>query len=234
MCYFTAHEHYIKAYNGNGELQYSIPIDGNYKHMQNDIKIFDEVLKSVNLKENRLSIKNISEDTNVVAKLSDITKINDGTSSKTTSIVTFAYAQVSRSLIQTTVKSYWSCNWYCNSSNYTVSNSGWTSPRYITAANTNYRCIPYNCGGWDTHAGFLQKIQNYKTAGNINTNNVFSSYAGVNCSGYVQRCWGINDSKKNTTMLDSSSISGSIAASQLKFGDVWNSSGHIMIYEKLD
>jgi hypothetical protein len=50
----------------------------------------------------------------------------------------------------------------------------------------------------------------------------------------VQRCWGINDEKRSTTGLDASDISFSISAANLKYGDAWNRSDHIMIYHQRD
>lgn len=228
-------QNYIRTYDKNGKELNCIPVDENYKYIQNDVVLVDGTIKSINLKDSCISINELDSDvkkTDILKSMQSEPELQAMNGVNTTKVP--AYASVKRSLIQTTVKSYWSCSWYCSQNNYIGATSGWTRPHYITNYNVQYQCIPYNWGGWDTHAGFLSKISNGKTAGNINTSNVFSGYAGVDCSGYVQRCWGINDAKKNTTMLDSASISQSVQASNLKFGDAWNSTGHIMIYEKLD
>lgn len=235
----TVNENYIKAYDANGEMIYSIPIEENYKGIQNDIKLVNGSIKTINFKADSISLNTISQNSKKQAKLDSVNKCSDTSTmmdNTNNSVHTTRLASVTRSLIQTTVKSYWSCTWYCSASNYNGPSSYWTRPHYITSPNTTYQHIPYNWGGWDTYVGFLEKIENGKTAGNVYTDIDYgnANCAGVDCSGYVQRCWGLNDSKKNTTMLDDSSISQRISASQLKFGDAWNKTSHIMIYEKLD
>lgn len=212
-----------------------------YKYCQNSTIAKDGKIYHMNNQEKSITIEELGFTENMDSSLDNIktnyepdklstTKV---TSSKIGSITPMALATVNRSLIQTTVYSYYSCYWYCTYNNY-ENWGGNTRPRYITSYDCYYTGIPYNNGGWDTWQGFMNKMSNGTTAGNINTSLVLSNLGGVDCSGYVQRCWGINDEKKNTTMLDSSSISYSISAANLKYGDAWNRSDHIMIYHQKD
>lgn len=93
----------------------------------------------------------------------------------------------------TTAQSYWNSQWWCNSENIAPL-AGYTKPRFLTTTGWHY-FVPYNWGGWDTFNQFIGKMVDGQRAGNINTSNVFVNHGGVDCSGYVQRCWGISSHK---------------------------------------
>jgi hypothetical protein len=224
--------------DGNTKLQNILPKE--IKYSQNSTIAKDGKVYHFNKQEKNVKIEELGFTENMDSSLDNIkTKYQPDKSNsnsnllKTQSFRTMSLAMVDRSLIQQTVYSYYSCYWYCTYNNY-ENWGGNTRPRYITGYNCYYTGIPYNWGGWDTWLGFMNKMNNGTTAGNINTSIVLSNLGGVDCSGYVQRCWGINDEKRSTTGLDASDISFSISAANLKYGDAWNRSDHIMIYHQRD
>lgn len=101
-----------------------------------------------------------------------------------------------------TANTYYSHAWYCSQANYDLcTQSGYTSqrPAFITGLGW-YGWVPYDWGGWVTVAGFDSDMAANKTAGNTSLAVVACS-SGVDCSGFIQRCWGINNAKYNDTGL---------------------------------
>jgi len=108
--------------------------------------------------------------------------------------------------------------WYCSSSNYATRN-GSIRPRYITSANRNYTAVPYCWGGFDTLASYNNAMSAGHSAGDINcTGNKRSGTAGVDCSGFVSRLWGLG-SKHATWQLPS--VSRRISKSAMRLGDAY-------------
>jgi hypothetical protein len=106
---------------------------------------------------------------------------------------------VCRSSCLSTAMNYYIHNWWCSTQNFSTC-GGSVRPRYITSANAWYGEIPYNWGGWCTVVGFDNAMSSGYSAGNISTN-FTTCTEGVDCSGFIQRCWGISDGKKDDTML---------------------------------
>lgn len=237
----TWFEDLIEKVDANGNVVAVSVLPKQVKYAQNSTAVKNGSVYHLNNQSSSIKIEKVEFTAAAQYKSSldavNTTAVSPSTESTNSSVSggvqALSLAYVNRSLIQSTAVSYWSCYWYCSYPNYwTYQNS--TRPRYITAPAQNYQSVPYNWGGWDALSGFNSKLSSGTTAGNINTSYSYSNLAGVDCSGYVQRCWGINDYKRSTTDLDSSSISFRISASSLKFGDAWNRSDHIMVYHQRD
>jgi len=123
---------------------------------------------------------------------------------------------ITRDEIMTIAQSYASLTWNCSSSN---ANSYYN---YFVAG-SNYTGVAYNWGGYDTVTDFLTKINNGAIAGDSKIfGTVHSDFAGVDCSGYVSRCWGCG----HYTTRGLPSISSAINWTDLKKGDIINWAGH--------
>lgn len=94
-----------------------------------------------------------------------------------------------------------------------------------------YESVSYNWGGFDSIAEFNNKIlTNKMKAGNVNLKNspLLSCAAGVDCSGYVSRAWGLT-SKLGT--WDIANITEEIDWKDIKPGDVYLNPGvHVALY----
>lgn len=246
--YFIVKTHEIEVDTNNNiafeELIKKIDINNNvigisalprkYKHIQNDVKVKNGHIYHLNCQKTHFKMEKLEISSPDIFKSElekQSLKSNDTLTANKEDLATLV--TINRSLIQQTAVSYYTCTWYCSENNYSTYKTS-VRPAYIKNPNQYYQRVPYNWGGWDSLDGFNTKISQGKTAGNIRTKKVYSMIAGVDCSGYVQRCWGLNDYKRNTTMLDDVNISIRISLLDIKFGDAWNSSGHIMIYNNID
>ncbi|VEJ35920.1 Uncharacterised protein [Aedoeadaptatus ivorii] len=141
-------------------------------------------------------------------------------------------ASTTRSAIMNNARSYHtSFSWNCTNQNIS-SMSGYKKPRYIQGAGT-YTCMPYCWGGFDSRSSFLNGLNKGGRAGNIRTSTsskVANTY-GLDCSGYVSRCWGLS-SKRGTGNIEG--VATRISYSSLQPGDALNKSGHVMLFEKRD
>jgi len=125
-----------------------------------------------------------------------------------------------------TAQQYADCQWYCSASN---ANSEWND--YV--AGTNCTGVAYNWGGMDSIAQFLAKISQGAIAGSQHSGPVHSEFAGIDCSGFVLRCWGYTTHAYSTASLYR--ISDEIAWADLKPGDVLNLAGsHVRLFEQFD
>ena len=118
--------------------------------------------------------------------------------------------------------------WECTADNI-ASMDNYIKPRCISTAGT-YTMMPYCWGGFNTQTQFTNGLEAGGRAGNIatpSTGHVYNTY-GIDCSGYVSRCWG-QTSKYGTSTI--TAITTSITVSNLLEGDAFLKSGHIMLYE---
>lgn len=112
-------------------------------------------------------------------------------------------------------------------------------PSYLVAAGgkaQTYDSVSYNWGGFDSIAEFNKKILTNKLkAGNVNSkSNPLSCAAGVDCSGYVSRAWGLT-SKLGTWDIASNKITEEADWNGLKAGDVYINPGvHVVLYRMKD
>lgn len=106
----------------------------------------------------------------------------------------------------------------------------------IAAENTG---MPYKWGGFDSIESFAAGVKKGKAAGDMFTplkrklggNAVSSNAVGIDCSGFISRCWKLK-TKYSTESLPSICIQLS-SVSELKAGDVMDSEGgHVVMFEK--
>ncbi|QTN32622.1 hypothetical protein HZ994_09845 [Akkermansiaceae bacterium] len=95
--------------------------------------------------------------------------------------------------------------------------------------------MAYKWGGFDTPESFLQGLREGKKAGDIantykvrNDNAAISSESvGIDCSGFVSRCWGL-DRHYDTRELPG--ISDPVSWDELLPGDIILKSGHVLMF----
>ncbi|HEV2913116.1 MAG TPA: hypothetical protein VGX92_07360 [Pyrinomonadaceae bacterium] len=111
-------------------------------------------------------------------------------------------------------------------------------PTYLNTTAGSYVSVPYDWGGFDSISDYQSLMAtvggNYR-AGDRKESNEPSNYTascsrGVDCSGFVSRCWGLT-AKESTSSLPN--ISFVIAATDLQPGDILNKAGkHVVIFDK--
>jgi hypothetical protein len=88
--------------------------------------------------------------------------------------------------------------------------------------------IPYKWGGFNTVTGFDAGLSSGKYAGDINTNGVSSYAIGVDCSGYVSRCWQLSYHSSTSEMPGITTQYSSW--DKLKPGDAIHRVGHVRLF----
>ncbi len=130
-----------------------------------------------------------------------------------------------------TAYNYAHLNWVANSCNITggidCGGKTVTTPSWVTEGSQDK--VPYKWGGFSSIEGFLQGIDNCKYAGDDNCTGGGSDCAvGVDCSGFVSRCWNTSQ-KYGTSSIPS--ISQEISTSDMLPGDVYNDPGsHVRMF----
>ncbi len=134
---------------------------------------------------------------------------------------------ISRDEVMVRAKAYAYHPWTCTTANLTATcDSGYQS-EYVPG---DYMGLPYDWGGYKTLFQFDQEIAQGHGAGSYPADGVLSCTSGLDCSGYVSKCW---DAGHNTTssMNDISSI---IAQASLLPGDALNTPGyHVVLFSHL-
>lgn len=126
---------------------------------------------------------------------------------------------------------YTSNSKYLSNTNINGTCAGRVKPHYLGSAGT-YPGVSYDWGGWDTSSGWNTYMTDGKQAGDL-PNTVESCSKGVDCSGFVQRIWGLSDKKYNVTMLADSSISHAVPIGSLIAYDAYAYPGfHIVIWHR--
>lgn len=109
--------------------------------------------------------------------------------------------------------------------------AGWT-----VGSNTG---VPYKWGGFDTPASFDAGVKAGKAAGDVYTSEkrqlggraVSGDVAGVDCSGFISRCWKLPRKHSTTMLFDISTRLASPA--ELRPGDIMNTGeGHVLLFVK--
>lgn len=108
-------------------------------------------------------------------------------------------------------------------------NRGWWEPG-VTA-----KGMPYKWGGFDTPKTFMEGLEKGKKAGDVaspykiqNDDAVVSQGSvGVDCSGFVSRCWGLC---KPVSTRELPSISDSVSWEELRMGDILLKHGHVVMF----
>ncbi len=128
--------------------------------------------------------------------------------------------------------SYVQLHWDCNSANLTngvitdsygnhVETPGWLS------VGTMQR-VPYKWGGFNTIDGFLSGIADGKYAGDRATDSVSPDAVGVDCSGFVSRCWKLPQ-HYSTRMMDDYIAQPYESWDQTRPGDICHKPGHVRL-----
>lgn len=132
---------------------------------------------------------------------------------------------ITRQEVLRIARSYAEATWQCAEAN---ANSQWNTLK----PGATYQGVAYNWGGWDTIDAYQAKIKSGAIAGTTKEI-VHQAFAGVDCSGFVSRCWGLTRRRYST--YDMHKISNEIAWSDLKPGDIMNKPhSHVRLFEKLD
>jgi MYXO-CTERM domain-containing protein len=114
--------------------------------------------------------------------------------------------------------------WRCTAANLTASCSTTYKSEHIPG---DYIGLPYDWGGYMTLFEFDQQIAQGLGAGSFPSDGVLDCTAGLDCSGYVSKCW----DETHLTTKSIPDVSSVIAQSALLPGDVLNLSGtHVVIY----
>jgi hypothetical protein len=138
-------------------------------------------------------------------------------------------------------QAYYNLNWYCSQGAYDRSNQYLSGdqatdnikPRFLTSYSRYWQWTPYCWGGWDTTSFFTSTVNATspgRDAGDIGpsySNCAMNDYGnltnypccGVDCSGFVGRCWGLNDVKRNVAQLEG--LSTQIAVNFIIQGDAF-------------
>ena len=106
---------------------------------------------------------------------------------------------------------------------------GWWEPGKLATG------MPYKWGGFDTPKSFLKGIAEGKKAGDIansykisgNDSVVSRESVGIDCSGFVSRCWGF---KAPVSTRDLPSICQPIGWDEMKMGDIILTEGHVILF----
>lgn len=106
---------------------------------------------------------------------------------------------------------------------------GRKKPRYLGTTPKLYASVAYDWGGWDTVDKYNEYMAQGFQAGDIGSTSVEDCSKGVDCSGFVTRCWGITNQKYGTWTLPE--ISTPITKEELLPGDIINRPGrHVVMF----
>ncbi|HPG35722.1 MAG TPA: hypothetical protein PLG63_05240 [bacterium] len=119
-------------------------------------------------------------------------------------------------------------HWSCSAANTTGASQSCPSGYSSYYSVGNYIGVPYKWGGFDSIAQFRDKISQGYGAGSYSSDGVLACVTGVDCSGYVSRCW------EQTTKYGTSTIQGISyelgSTGEMKKGDAFNKAGtHIVM-----
>jgi hypothetical protein len=119
----------------------------------------------------------------------------------------------------------WQCRRYNASREYNLLKPG-----------KSYLGVSYNWGGFDLPSQFARKVKSGKVAGNYKKHCgeqlcVRFDFAGLDCSGFVSRCWQI----RRYSTLELPIIAIKIPRKLLKPGDILNSRNkHVVLFDSYD
>ena len=114
--------------------------------------------------------------------------------------------------------------WHCSVENIQASCSGSYYSAYLSG---DYVGLPYDWGGYMTLTVFDQGILDGDGAGSYPGDDILDCTVGLDCSGYVSKCWDVG----HYTTSSLPNISKAISQAELLPGDVVNVAGyHVMLY----
>ena len=116
-------------------------------------------------------------------------------------------------------------SWTATSANKTAWCSGGYTSDYGPGT---YVGVAYDWGGFDSLVQYDQKLADGYGAGSHSWHGVLSCTTGLDCSGYVSRCWELTGKKGTATIH---TVSHEIAKADVLPGDAYNKSGsHIVLW----
>lgn len=164
-----------------------------------------------------------------------ITEEKTGNLEATAQQTTSSLNAMTRSQIASIANSYTNSAAYINSISINGVCSGRVKPRYFGSANW-YPSVPYSWGGSDNPSEFAAKMNlgnQSKIAGHAAGYYASCTPAGVDCSGFVGRAWGLSQHPFSTSSVVSSGYAYSIDWTILRQGDALNLAGtHIMLFDR--
>jgi hypothetical protein len=132
-------------------------------------------------------------------------------------------------------QSYYMYSRYCSLSNYSTCGSS-VRPAYMTGYDRYYQEVPYSYSGFDSTSGFGSRVGSGSTAGNVGDVDLSGCCAGIDCSGYVSRCWALTD-HYGTCSLQQLPTVARVAdkTTDLQSGDILNKqpcypNGHVRLF----
>lgn len=141
-------------------------------------------------------------------------------------------ATVSRVTTIKTADTFVSFKYICKASN--LAPNGITDPNGDVVKTPNWLMvgwnarIPYMWGGFSSLAQFQSGLAANKYAGDIHTTGVSSFAVGLDCSGFVSKCWGLSYHASTSYMPNISTNLNDW--SLIKAGDAILKTGHVRLY----
>jgi len=131
---------------------------------------------------------------------------------------------ITREEVMVRARAYAYHPWRCTSANLTASCSSAYKSEYIPG---DYMGLPYDWGGYMTLFSFDQQISKGYGAGSYSKHGVLACTAGLDCSGYVSKCWDAGHWSTSTLH----NVSNAISKASMLPGDVFNKAGyHVVLY----
>jgi len=119
-------------------------------------------------------------------------------------------------------------HWSCSAANTTGASQSCPSAYSSFYSVGDYIGVPYKWGGFDSMDQFRDKISQGYGAGSYSSDGVLSCITGVDCSGYVSRCWEQTSKYGTSTIHGISDELGS--TDDMKKADAFNKAGsHIVM-----
>lgn len=143
-------------------------------------------------------------------------------------LVPFVANSIDRETVMQIAKSYAEHKWVCSQANTKASCSSSYVSDYTPGT---YTGVPYDWGGYKTLAEFDNELKEGYGAGSHSRHGVLWCTTGVDCSGYVSKCW----QEKRYTTSNISEISYVIDKNSVKKGDIFNKAGsHVVLFSHFD
>ncbi|MCX7958386.1 MAG: hypothetical protein N3B13_05000, partial [Deltaproteobacteria bacterium] len=140
----------------------------------------------------------------------------------------FVANSIDRDTVMQIAKSYAEHKWTCTSANTKASCASSYTSDYSPGT---YTGLPYDWGGYKTLSEFDAEIKKGYGAGSHSKHGVLWCTTGVDCSGYVSKCW----QEERYTTSNISEISYVIDKNSVRKGDIFNKAGsHVVLFSHFD
>ena len=236
----------VRRYDATGKLTglARVPISKNHTYIAHNVAVCpDKTVYVMTTGLNKVKIQRLRFLKSLRPILSPVPKdaeksIESDKNGGTTSVVSY----ITRSSVISNANTYVNNRKYLNSTNINGTCAGRGQPGWLKGKKAGtYYSVAYDWGGMDSVSEYNSYMDSGYIAGDIDTDNpnpsndgsvgVESCSRGVDCSGFVQRVWGITGAKLGTWDLASSSKVKAITFSELKSGDILNNAGiHVVLF----